>query len=152
MLNCVQVFVTPCSLQPHGLQPTRFLYPWNFPDKNIGVTCRFLLQGIFQTQRLNPCFWWLLHWEADSLSLSHLVCMLSHFSYVWLSVTLWIVAYQAPLPMGFSKKEYWSGLQWPPLGYLLYPGLNQSLLCLMHWQVIFVFCFFFNCWDSWKAP
>ena len=31
--------------------------------------CHFLLQGIFPTQRLNPCF---LHWQADSLPLSYL--------------------------------------------------------------------------------
>ena len=31
------------SLQPHGLQPARFLSPWNFPGKNAGVDCHFLL-------------------------------------------------------------------------------------------------------------
>ena len=38
------------SLQPHGLQPTRLLCPWDFPGKNTGVGCHFLLQGIFLTQ------------------------------------------------------------------------------------------------------
>ena len=42
------------SLQPHGLQPTRLLCPRNFPGKNTGVGCHFLLQGIFPTQRSNP--------------------------------------------------------------------------------------------------
>ena len=37
------------SLQPHGLWPTR-LRPWDFPGKNTGVGCHFLLQGIFRTQ------------------------------------------------------------------------------------------------------
>ena len=32
------------SLRPHGLQPTRFLCPWDFPGKNTGVGCHFLLQ------------------------------------------------------------------------------------------------------------
>ena len=40
------------SLQPHVLEPTRLLSPWNFPDKNTGVGSHSLLQGIFQTQRL----------------------------------------------------------------------------------------------------
>ena len=31
------------SLQHHGLQPTRFLRPWDFPGKNIGVGCHCLL-------------------------------------------------------------------------------------------------------------
>ena len=38
-------------------------------------------------------------------------CMLSHFSHVWLFGTLWTVAWQAPLSMGFSRQEHWSG--WP---------------------------------------
>ena len=32
-------------LQPHGLQPTRFLYPWDFPGQNGRMACHFLLEG-----------------------------------------------------------------------------------------------------------
>ena len=32
------------SLQPHRLQPARLLCPWDFPGKNTGVGCHFLLQ------------------------------------------------------------------------------------------------------------
>ena len=59
----------PTFLQPHGLWPARLLCPWGFPGKNIGVGCLFLLQGIFLTQGSNSH---LLHWQEDSLSLSHL--------------------------------------------------------------------------------
>ena len=38
------------SLRPHGLSPARLLHPWDFPSKNTGVSCHFLLQGIFPTQ------------------------------------------------------------------------------------------------------
>ena len=55
-------------LQPHVLQPARLLCPWNFPGKNTGVGCHFLLQGIFLTQGSNPS---LLCWQVDSLPLSH---------------------------------------------------------------------------------
>ena len=55
-------------LQPHGLQPTRLLCPWDFLGKNSGVGCHFLLQEILLTQRWNP---YLLHWQADSLPLSY---------------------------------------------------------------------------------
>ena len=48
-------------LRPHGLQPTTLLCPWHFPDKNTGVGCHFLLQGIFLTQD-RTC---LLDWQAD---------------------------------------------------------------------------------------
>ena len=42
-----------------------------------------------------------------------LLNMLSHFSCVWLFMTLWTVACQAPLSMGFSRQEHWSGLPFP---------------------------------------
>ena len=35
-------------------QPTRLLCPWDSPGRNTGVHCRFLLQGSFPTQGLNP--------------------------------------------------------------------------------------------------
>ena len=41
------------------------------------------------------------------------ICMLSHFSCVQLFATLWTVAHQAPLSMGFSRQEHWSGFHAP---------------------------------------
>ena len=38
------------SFCPHGLQPARLLCPWDFPGKNTGVGCHFLLQGIFPSR------------------------------------------------------------------------------------------------------
>ena len=46
--------------------------------------------------------------------------------------TLWTVAYQAPLSMGFSGQEYWSGLPFPPPGALQTQGWNLSLPRLLH--------------------
>ena len=40
-------------------------------------------------------------------------CVLSHFSCVRLSATLWTMAFQAPLSLGFSRQERWSGLPFP---------------------------------------
>ena len=37
-------------------------------------------------------------------------------SRVWLFATPWTVAHQAPLSMGFSRQEYWSGLPFPSPG------------------------------------
>ena len=42
------------SLQPHGLQSARLFCTWDFPGKNTGVGCHFLLQGIFVTQGIEP--------------------------------------------------------------------------------------------------
>ena len=54
LLVSVSRSIVPDSLRPHGLQPTRFLCPWDFPGKDIGVGCHFLLQGIFPTQGWSP--------------------------------------------------------------------------------------------------
>ena len=53
---------------PHGLQPTRLLRPWDFPGKSTGVGCHCLLRGSSLTRNQIHC---LLHWQADSLPLSH---------------------------------------------------------------------------------
>ena len=42
-----------------------------------------------------------------------LLLLLSRFSRVQLLATPWTAAYQAPLPLGFSRQEYWSGLPLP---------------------------------------
>ena len=64
------------------------------------------------------------YWEKDiweaifffldfaGLKISFLASMLSRLSHVWLFVIPWTVACQAPLSMGFSRQEYWSGLPW----------------------------------------
>ena len=49
---------------PVHCSPTRLLCPWDFPGKNTGVACRFLLQGNFPTHGSNPG---LLHWQVGSL-------------------------------------------------------------------------------------
>ena len=84
----------------------------------------------------------------------------SCFSRVWLCETLWTAAHQAPLSVGFSRQEYWTGLQYPPPGDLprclhfsvvhgifqqeywselpfLPPGKSPTLH-LLHWQTDFL--------------
>ena len=53
------------------------------------------------------------------------VCVKS-LSRVRLFVTSWTVAYQAPLSMGFSRQEYWSGLPFPSPGALPNPGIKPQ--------------------------
>ena len=66
-----------------------------------------------------------------------LVCFLTHsvpkpctkvkvksLSHVWLFVTPWTVAYQAPWSIEFSRQEYWSGLPFPSPGDLPNPGVE----------------------------
>ena len=73
------------SVRPHKRQPTRLPRPWDSPGKNIGVVFHFLLQCM----------------KVKSLS-----C-------VWLFVTPWTAAYQAPPSMGFPRQEYWRGVPLP---------------------------------------
>ena len=48
-------------------------------------------------------------------------------SRVWLSVTPWTVAYQAPLSMGFSRQEYWNGLPLPsPIAHMRYTFIHTE--------------------------
>ena len=57
-----------------------------------------------------------------------LACMHSRFSCAWLSVTMWTIAHQVPLSMGFSRREYWRGLPCPPPGDLPNPGMEPVSL------------------------
>ena len=43
-----------CLTLCNPMQPSRLLCPWDFPGKNTGVGCHFLLQGIFPAQGSNP--------------------------------------------------------------------------------------------------
>ena len=54
--------------------------------------------------------------------------MLSLSSRAWLFGTLWAVAHQSPLSMGFSRQEYWSGLPCPPPGDLPNPEIKPTTL------------------------
>ena len=69
----------------HRRQPTRLPRPWDSPGKNTGVGCRFLLQCMQGKVKVK------------SLSRGRLLA------------TPWTAAYQAPLSMGFTRPEDWSG-------------------------------------------
>ena len=63
MLSCVQLFATLWTVAHQAR---------DFPGKNTRVSCHFLLQGLFPTQKSNLHLLCLQHWQADSLPLSHL--------------------------------------------------------------------------------
>ena len=91
------------SVQPHRWQPIGLPCPWDSPGKKTGVGCHFP----------SP-----VH-----------VCMLSRFSRVRLCATLWTAADQAPLSMGFSRQEHWSGLPFPSPIKLAIWGQEISYEC-----------------------
>ena len=63
----------------------------------------------------------------------------SHFSRVRLFVTLWTVAHQAPLSIGFPSQEHWGGSPCPP------PGESSQLRGQTHVSHFF-------CWQTWSLP
>ena len=67
------------------------------------------------TERLKKIWiYFILKWKWKSLS------------HVWLFVTLWTVACQALLSMGFSRQKYWSGLPFPSPRNLPDPGIEPA--------------------------
>ena len=57
---------------------------------------------------------------------------------VQLFTTLWTVDHQAPLSMGLSRQEYWSGLPCPPPEDLPDPEIKPMALVSLHWQADFL--------------
>ena len=73
-------------------------------------------------------------------------CLLSHFSRVQLFATLWTVAHQASLSIGFSRQGYWNGLPFPPPEDLPNPGIEP--VSLMSPALVSVF---FTTSATWEA-
>ena len=84
-----------------------------------------------------------LQWQKPQIAAAYLVkifwnswfipecaCMLSHFSHVQLFETVWTIACQAPLSMGFSREECWSGLLFLPPGNPPDPGIKPAVPAL----------------------
>ena len=63
--------------------------------------------------------------RSDGKLVSRVCVCVCVFSRVQLFVTTWTVAHQAPLSMGFSRQEHWSGLPCPPPRDLPDPGLES---------------------------
>ena len=124
------------SLRPMdcGLGAT-VLYPWDSSGKNTGVGSHSLLQGIFLTQGSNlglpHCRQTLYHlshqgnWQRVIVGVTWAWLQVKSVSRVWLFVTPWTVACQAPPSMGFSRQEHCHFLL---QGIFLTQGSNLGLL------------------------
>ena len=115
--NCISFAVLSDSLRHHGLYPARLLCPWGFP-------ARILEWFDISYSRGSS---WPRDWTQVSCIASEflpsespgrpgfflLLLLLSHFSCVQLCATPQTSAHQAPLSLGFSRQEHWSGLPFP---------------------------------------
>ena len=88
--------------------------------------CSFLsAKGMTTNHLSSPGVCVCVHVHACASSSSICVCVYTCArSVIWLFVTPWTVAHQAPLSMGFSRQEYLSGLPFPPPGDLPDPGIK----------------------------
>ena len=95
---------------PHRRQPTRLPHPWDSRDRT-------------------------LEWIAISSNAWKWKVKVKSLSCVWLVLTPWTSAHQAPLPMGFSRQEYWSGVPLPSPSWEL--GMRKSWECrIVRWRKI----------------
>ena len=117
---CYPMDCSPPGFSVHGilqakiLERVAILFSRGFssPRDQTLVSC---IAGIFFTI-------WTTREAQDTILKAHKIgynkveCawVLSLFNHVWLFATLWTVALQAPLSVGFSRQEYWSGLSCPP--------------------------------------
>ena len=100
------------------LSPTLCL--WIFP--NSSPPSFFLILCKIPQLWIN-CTWFLSFHTQLPGTYSVCACLLSR---VWLFVIPWNEAHQAPLPMKFSRQEYWSGLPFPTPGDLPDPGIEPA--------------------------
>ena len=110
------------SLQPHGLEPTRLLCPWDFPARILEWTAISFSRKSSQprdwTQVSHTVGRFFTGWAAREVhEVKVKVKLLSRVQFFATP------SYQAPPFMEFSRQEYWSGLPCPPPGDLPNPGI-----------------------------
>ena len=133
MLNCVRFFATPWAVTaPTVACNPRLLCPWGFPGKNTRVGCHFLLQGIFQTQRSNLHLLCLLHWQTDSLPLSHQGSWLHEYGAIDVSIhqliDIWVVSFFGLLQINLL----WTFIYRFSYEHIFSFILGSMLMCLHH--------------------
>ena len=101
------------TLDIHFFSP---LSVWSFPrfwtnfSEGSSVLYLNIPKAFASSLHTLKCGW------SPVISFLHVLCCALSLSHIWLFVTPWTVAHQAPLSMGFSRQEYWSGLPCPPPG------------------------------------
>ena len=111
---------------------------------DLALILQFLLQGIMSYNSVSL--------KTVSIHFSHIIyCIYWNCTQSCLTLPApWTVACQAPLPMEFSRQEYWSGVSFPTQGIFLSQGSNPHVLCLLHWQTFFFF--FLTTSAAWEVP
>ena len=125
-LSCVQLFWDPMEYSPPGCSVYGILQAKILEQVSITFS-RESSQPRDRTQVSCIAGRFYTIWATRETPIHCMCCaVLSHFSHVWLFVTLWTVPPKAPLSMGFSRQEYCSGLPCPPPGELPDPGIEPA--------------------------
>ena len=98
------------------------------------ATCRRIF--LFQELKGEDGWHWYPDWGAPNVTIFLIsVCICAKSIQSCLFATLWTVALQAPLTLGFSRQEYWSGLPCLPPGVLPDPGIEPRppVSCIGRW-------------------
>ena len=140
MCVCSVAQECPTLLWPQGLQPTKLLYLWDFPGKNTGVRCHFLLQGNLPDTEIKPGSPAL---QVDFLPLSHLealdrghVCVQVCAKSLQLCPILCDAIDPARLLVhGILQARTWNGLPCPPQDWTCVSYVS----CIGRW-VLYHYC------------
>ena len=97
---------------------------WTFVGKVMSLLFNILSRLVINFLPKSKCL--LISWLQLPSAMTLCVCVSRLV--VSDSVTPWTVVHQAPLSMGFSRQEYWSGLPCPPPGDLPDPGIKPASL------------------------
>ena len=100
----------------------RLIYVCKMEKRNYGLSVKWSF-SYFHTSRIlrlsKNCLLFFFIWSLSDTHIQHKyiqlyqLLLLSRFSHVRLLATPWTAAYQAPPSMGFSRREFWSGLPLP---------------------------------------
>ena len=113
MLTCI-AYLTPGHIPGQNCNSKRYRLP-------MFIAALFTIAKIWkQSKCLSTDQWRKKMWYIHTVQYYGLSC----FSCVWRFVTLWTVACQAPLSMGFSRQPCWSGLPCPSPGDLPNAGIK----------------------------
>ena len=104
-MQCGKIFQQIFSLEGNSWDTKINKKHGSYPQENYALEAKMCAQSV-----VSCCPCWLCG---------------QFLSCVWLSVTPWTIARQAPLSLGFSRQECWSGLPCPPPGDLPDPGIQS---------------------------
>ena len=142
----------PDSVQPHRKQPTSLSCPWDFPGKNSGVGCRFLLQS-FPASRSFPMSWLFVSGDQSiGASASATVLPVSIQGWFLWGLTGFISLQSKGLSRVFSITTVWKhqffSVQ-PSLWYNFHMATGKTI-ALTIWT--FVFCGCSHCLQWFWSP